>query len=332
MVGGSSRLVVDLVENLGSHYEQIVLTSLDPKPPAYSGIEVAEIKLSAGYESFLTHLSEVNTDFVPIHYWGECDEPWYALVFRAAESLGIPIIQNINTPVVPYTSKSIWKNVYVSGTVLREYGDEYLKTKECVVYPGSDFTLFTRPSDDKIPDNCIGMVYRLENDKLNENSISPFIRCVQLRPETRVLIVGGGSLLEPFKAAVKLAGLSAAFEFTGYVSYEALPDLYRRMSLFVAPVWKESFGQVSPFAMHMRVPVVGYAVGAIPEIVDDPGLVVPSGDSEALASLMVALLEDRPRRLNIGERHAERASKIFSVEGMINHYRSLYEEITKISK
>jgi glycosyltransferase involved in cell wall biosynthesis len=82
----------------------------------------------------------------------------------------------------------------------------------------------------------------------------------------------------------------------------------------------------------MRVPVVGYAVGAIPEIVDDPELVAPAGDSEALASLMVALLEDRPRRLNIGERHAERASKIFSVEGMINHYRSLYEEITKISK
>ena len=332
MVGGSSRLVVDLVEHLGGNYEQVVLTSLSPKPAAYCGIDVAEIKLSAGYEAFLSHLSQMRVDFVHIHYWGECDEPWYSLVFKAAESLGVPVIQNINTPVDPYISNAVWKNVYVSNTVLREFGNKYEKSKECVVYPGSDFTLFTRPNDDHIPDNCIGMVCRLECDKLNEDSIAPFIRCVQLRPGTRVLIVGGGSLLASFKAAVEIAGLSDAFEFTGYVSYQELPHLYRRMSLFVAPVWKESFGQVSPFAMHMRVPVVGYAVGAIPEIVDDPELVAPAGDSEALASLMVALLEDRPRRLNIGERHAERASKIFSVEGMINHYRSLYEEITKISK
>ncbi|MGG2018651.1 glycosyltransferase, partial [Pseudomonas sp. S8] len=124
------------------------------------------------------------------------------------------------------------------------------------------------------------MVYRLETDKLNADSITPFIKAVQKRPQTRVLIVGGGSLMETFKEAVNSAGVSDNFEFTGYVAYSQLPDLYRRMKLFVAPVWKESFGQVSPFAMRMHVPVVGYDIGAIGEIVDDSSLLAPYGDAD----------------------------------------------------
>lgn len=322
MIGGSSRLVIDLVEHLGGHYEQSVLTSHVPAPPVYLGIPVREIRREHGNKSFLEHLSRLRPALLHVHYWGDVDEPWYADVFKAAEQLGIPVLQNINTPVDPFSSPAIWKNVYVSETIRREFPCH--RTPSCVIYPGSDFSLFTRPSEETPPAGCVGMVYRLERDKLDEKAIEPFIRCVQLRPETRVLIVGGGSLLEPFRRAVATAGLSRSFEFTGYVPYQALPALYRRMSLFIAPVWKESFGQVSPFAMHMRVPVAGYAVGAIPEIVDDPGMVAPVGDPDALAALMVRLLDDADRRRHQGERQAQRAATIFSVQGMIAGYRRLY--------
>ena len=131
------------------------------------------------------------------------------------------------------------------------------------------------------------MVYRLERDKLNEKAIEPFIEVVKRPPRTRALVVGGGGLLPEFAEAVSAAGFDHAFEFTGYVSYEELPDLYRRMAVFVAPVWKESFGQVSSFAMNMGVPVCGYDVGAIGEIVDDDALVARAGDAQALARVIV---------------------------------------------
>ena len=321
-LGGSSRLLIDLIEHLGGSYAQEVVTSHIPKPPVYGGVHVTELAQGTPLALVLESIGRHKPDFIHVHYWGECDKPWYTLVFKAAEMLSIPVVQNVNTPVAPYESSSIWRNVFVSDTIMRQFGGK--GTPEIMIHPGSDFRLFRRMQDADVADDCLGMVYRLENDKLNVAAIDPFIRCVRLRPQTRVLIVGGGSLLEPFKSAVEEAGLAHAFEFTGYVSYEKLPELYRRMSMFVAPVWKESFGQVSPFAMSMHLPVVGYDVGAIPEIVDDPSLVAPAGDSEALAVLMAGLLDDRPRRIEIGLRNSQRANDRFSVGSMIDAYRDLY--------
>lgn len=174
------------------------------------------------------------------------------------------------------------------------------------------------------------MVYRLESDKLNEASILPLIRAVQKRPGTKALIVGGGSLLEPFQKTVQEAGLSEKFEFTGYVSYDSLPEYYRRMTVFVAPVWKESFGQVSPFAMNMRIPVCGYDVGAIREITDDSRVLAPDADADGLADIIVHLLDDAEERRSVGEFQHQRAQSNFSVEAMVNAYAKLYRELTGV--
>ena len=179
------------------------------------------------------------------------------------------------------------------------------------VYPGSDFSHLDRKSGERLVDDCIGMVYRMECDKLNEGAIIPFIKAVQKRPQTRVLIVGGGSLLESFRNAVAKAGLNENFEFTGYVSYDALPDLYRRMSVFVAPVWKESFGQVSAFAMNMQIPVVGYDIGAIGEIVANQTLLAEPENHEMLSDIIVRLLESPAEREKLGELQRRRAQDYF---------------------
>jgi len=257
-----------------------------------------------------------------MHYWGDCDQPWYDQAMHAAQLLNIPVIQNINTPVAPHKSPAIKRYVYVSNYVRKVFGHD--TAPNVTVYPGSDFSIFEADNPNQSDADTIGMVYRLETDKLNAASIFPFIKAVQKRPQTQVLIVGGGSLMEEFKDAVKTAGLSDNFEFTGYVAYSQLPELYRRMKLFVAPVWKESFGQVSPFAMNMHIPVVGYDIGAIGEIVDDPSLLAPYGDVDNLSDIIVNLLDDTARRTLIAERHRERAQAHFSIKAMIESYDGIY--------
>jgi glycosyltransferase involved in cell wall biosynthesis/SAM-dependent methyltransferase len=331
MTGGSSRLVVDLVEFLGDRYHHHVLTSFNPAPPAYIGLDIEECRQRESATPFVEYYQRMQPDMVHVHYWGDCDEPWYALAIEAAGSLGLPVIENINTPIAPFRSPAVAKYVYVSDYVRSVFGES--DTRHVTVYPGSDFNLFTRAANEHAPEDCVGMVYRLEHDKLNEAAIEPFIRIAQLRPRTRILIVGGGSLLDPFKAAVAAAGVSHNFEFTGYVSYDALPALYRRMSLFVAPVWKESFGQVSPFAMSMKVPVIGYDVGAIPEIIGTHDLVAPAADADALARIAVRLLDTPKERKALGIAQLRRAQENFSVQAMIDHYAEIYAEITsQISK
>ncbi|MCU4121268.1 methyltransferase domain-containing protein [Variovorax sp. N23] len=326
MTGGSSRLVVDLVEHLGANYRQTVLTSFNPDPPAYEALEIEECRSSTDIAPLVEYFKRTQPDFVHVHYWGDCDEPWYAKVIEAARQLGLPVIENINTPIEPHRSDAVERYVYVSDYVRSVFGDS--DARHVTVYPGSDFSLFTRASDEHAPDDCVGMVYRLERDKLNEGAILPFIEIAKLRPQTRVLIVGGGSLLEPFQAAVKAAGVADRFEFTGYVPYDALPDLYRRMSVFVAPIWKESFGQVAPFAMSMKVPVVGYDVGAIGEIIGNPALLAPAADQAALAKIVVDLLDAPELRRDIGSAQQRRAEERFSVQAMIAHYTQIYAELT----
>jgi 2-polyprenyl-3-methyl-5-hydroxy-6-metoxy-1,4-benzoquinol methylase/glycosyltransferase involved in cell wall biosynthesis len=327
-VGGSSRLVVDLLERLGQYYEQSVVTSYIPSPPAYRGLEITELRHADDEQPFVKHFRSVKPVLIHIHYWGDSDEPWYAKAIAAAERLDIPVVENINTPIAPYFSPAVQRYVYVSDYVRREFGKE--DPVHVTIYPGSDFSHFAREPCEVLAENCVGMVCRLERDKLNEASILPFIRAVQKRPATKVLIVGGGSLLEGYRQAVQEAGLSANFEFTGYVSYASLPGYYRRMTVFVAPVWKESFGQVSSFAMNMKIPVCGYNVGAIGEIVADPSLMARAGDVEGLASIIIRLLDSAEERTRIGELQHARAQAHFSVEAMIQAYSNVYRELTGV--
>ena len=173
------------------------------------------------------------------------------------------------------------------------------------------------------------MVYRLEKDKLHEDSIDVFIKVVQDRPNTTCLIVGDGSLKPTFESAVAKAGVSENFIFTGYVSYEELPSFYEKMSIFVAPVWKESFGQVSSFAMNMYLPVTGFAVGAIPSIIDSEKLMASYGDTAGLAKIIIDLLDDPKQRLEIGRKNYERAQANYSTAQMIEKYSSLYQKLSE---
>ena len=98
------------------------------------------------------------------------------------------------------------------------------------------------------------------------------------------------------------------------------------MSLFVAPVWKESFGRVSPFAMSMGVPVVGYKLALWRKFLATPAF-FRHGNSDELAKIIIGLLDDKERRQQVGYRNRERAHKLFSVENMIDNYLKLYQEL-----
>jgi glycosyltransferase involved in cell wall biosynthesis len=334
--GGSSQLVVDLVEHLGHRYDQTVVARDLPDQPSYLGIEIHHHETFIDSHQALAVLQRLKPDFIHIHYLGdhndeysELDWKWYDKLFQAAQLYGCKVIENINIPTDPYVSDTVSAYVYVSDYVRQQFS--HTNARNVTVYPGSNLSAFSREKPQR-PSDCIGMVYRLEGDKLNEQAIDVFIKAIQRRPRTKALIVGGGRFLESYQAKVAQAGLGDAFTFTGYSAYETLPALYEQMSLFIAPVHTESFGQVTPFAMAMEIPVVGYDVGAIAEIVGDRTLLAPPQDADALADIVVALLNDPQRQRDLGAANLQRAQQRFSVESMIDSYQSLYEELASSLK
>jgi glycosyltransferase involved in cell wall biosynthesis len=328
MTGGSSRLVVDLIERLGDRYEQGIVTSHVPTPAAYRGPRVIELRQPADSRRFIEVFKRERPDFLHVHWWGDCDTPWYQAAFEAAAQLGIPIIENINTPIAPWVANEVKHYVYVSDQVRLAWGQG--NANESTLHPGSDFSMFRRSSQEAGYGRCVGMVYRLERDKLDEAAIEPLIRALQSRADAQALIVGGGSLLTVFRDKVTQAGVADRVEFTGYVPYEALPDLYRRMAVFVAPVRKESFGQVSPFAMSMEVPVCGYDVDALSEVIGDASMLAPAGDADRLAEIVVGILDSPERRAEKAAQQCRRARERFSVEAMVQGYEQLYAHMVNL--
>lgn len=322
--GGSTRLVVDLVEGLADVVHQRVLTSFQPEPEEYVGLDTQELTGVPQLRCVREAIQTFDPQLIHVHYWGGCDRRWYRQVFRAAAQLGLPVVQNVNTPVCPYDSPAVQANVYVSNYVQHIFGKG--DPLAHVIHPGSNFELFSKPLRPESGD-VAGMVYRLEPDKLDSTAIDVMLAIVRLRPNSRCLIVGGGSLLESMLAKVAAAGLANRFQFTDYVAYEDLPGYYAQMSVFVAPVRQESFGQVTPFAMSMGLPVVAYRTGALPELLVDEALLAPVGDSGALARLVVDLLDQPERRKQIGERNRQRAHSLYSVQAMLASYRSLYASL-----
>jgi len=222
-------------------------------------------------------------------------------------------------------SPTVARYIFVSDYVRTRFG--FSEVPILTIYPGSDLALFTRSHGSAPPDNCVGMAYRPEADKLDERAIEVFITLARCRPGIRALIIGGGRFLDEYRRRVERASVANAVEFTGYVAYDRLPALYRRLSVFVAPVHAESFGQVTPFAMSMGIPVAGYRMGALGEILGDESLLAPASDAEALADIVIGLLEDRTRRLEVGARNRARALELFSVERMIERYATVYDEV-----
>ena len=152
-----------------------------------------------------------NAELVHMHYWGSTDEPWYRRAFEAISEIGCPVIENVNTPIAPLLSPRIARYVYVSDYVKEEFGG--VSDTETVIYPGSNLRLFAPARGPRDDGHTVGMVYRLERDKLDENSIEPLIEAVRRRPGTRALVVGGGSLLPEYRRRVSAAGFDGSFEF-----------------------------------------------------------------------------------------------------------------------
>ncbi|MDQ5835185.1 MAG: glycosyltransferase, partial [Acidobacteriota bacterium] len=105
-------------------------------------------------------------------------------------------------------------------------------------------------------------------------------------------------------------------------------DVLASFDLLVSASRTEAFGMALVEAMACGVPVVATATEGAREIVADgaTGLIVPIGDTCALAASVVSLLEDASRRLELGARARESARARFGLECMIEATERVYAE------
>ena len=95
--------------------------------------------------------------------------------------------------------------------------------------------------------------------------------------------------------------LGDAVHFTGRIAYEDFARYYAEATMAVIPSLYEGFGMPAGEAMACGVPVISTTGGALPEVVGNAGILVPPGDSDALESSILSLLDNPAQRGRIGE-------------------------------
>ncbi len=150
-------------------------------------------------------------------------------------------------------------------------------------------------------------------------------------PELRVVLAGGGDLLDRFREAARPWG--AQVHFPGPVLRDTLPDLYRAADLFVLPAVHDGRGNVDGLpnvileAMASGLPVVASGISGIPLAVEDgrTGRLVPERDPEALLAALRELLADPARMRGMGESGRRKAEAALTWDAVAARYREGYE-------
>lgn len=114
------------------------------------------------------------------------------------------------------------------------------------------------------------------------------------------------------------------------VGLTAQPEHYMAAAdVFCLPSYREGFGLSLLEAASAGLPSVATRIYGITDAVEEgaTGLLVPAGDSAALAAAIDRLLRDAPLRLALAAAARERALSRFSREAMMRHWLALYDGV-----
>ena len=176
------------------------------------------------------------------------------------------------------------------------------------------------PSDGKL----VGTVARLSSQK----GISHFIKAIPQITEKQLhlIIIGDGPLREELESLTKQLNLQEKVIFTG--TRKDIPKLLAALDVFVMPSITEGLSIAILEAMASYLPVAASRVGGIPEIVQDgvTGILVPSGDENALAQAISELLTNEEKASSMGIAGRRQVELNYSAVAMGNRVTELYME------
>jgi len=195
--------------------------------------------------------------------------------------------------------------------------------------PEDNFADIRREFSLEVSDTVIGFVGRIVPAKGLEYLIHAFSYIKEEFKNSKLLIVGGGSLVEELKERAKKNKIFDSTIFTG--KRRDIPEILSCIDIFVMPSIAEGLPNALLEAMAMGKPLVTAEVGGIPEVIQNGsnGLLVPPRDIEALATAIKKLITNVRLAAQMGHAARDLVLDKFSMRAITQKWQTLYLSILK---
>lgn len=208
----------------------------------------------------------------------------------------------------------------VSDTIAKETEKVLgIKKKVCAIYnPVEIKTPVKRDICDEINFVNVARFHKVKNHKL---LIDAFYNATREFPKMKLRLAGDGPLEEELKSYADRIGATEHIEFLGNV--ENVGALLEKSDVFILSSDSEALPISILEAMAHGLPIVSTAVGGVPDIVTDNGLLVEKGNMSALSEAILKMANSDDFRAECRKKSFEYVQK-FSVDNIIKKYEKLY--------
>jgi glycosyltransferase involved in cell wall biosynthesis len=191
---------------------------------------------------------------------------------------------------------------------------------------GVDTNEFAPDHGSPADDRAVLFVGALEPVKDPAAAVRVFGQVARRDARARLVLCGEGSLRPQLERQIETLGLGQRVELRGHVPRAALASTYRRAVALIVTSRHEGQHVAAIEAAASGVAVVGFGVGALPDL-SGGALIVPPGDEEALAEALSRLLDDDAMARHLGDSGRAAAVAGYDVAGTAERFEEIYARL-----
>ena len=178
-------------------------------------------------------------------------------------------------------------------------------------------------------ETIFGFAARIETGKGPFVLADALAQLRQSRDDVLVRLAGTGPAVQDVKARVRELRLNGSWEFVGsYDGAVGCSAFMRTLDVFVLPSFAEGTSKSVIEAMAHGLPIITTTVGGLPDLLTpDAGILVPPGDTAALAGAMQRLASDPALRERMGQAARARYLKLFAPDAVLSMLVDTYARV-----
>lgn len=269
-----------------------------------------------------------------------------ALMIRAGKEAGIPVLYHeMGTPhhlpaLGPYYRRLekvlplCAEVAALSPTLARQWSERFPFLPSVTVLPlitedSSMLNVSVQLPTDSAREIIFGYAARIEMGKGPCVLAEALALVRQRRSDVLVRLAGTGPAVQEVKSRVRELGLNGSWEFVGaYEGTVGCSAFMRTLDVFVLPSFAEGTSKSVIEAMSHGLPTITTNVGGLPDLItSESGILIPPGDSAALADAMLRLASDPLLRERMGQAARSQYLKLFAPDAVLSMLTTTYSRV-----